>query len=171
MPRAKTKTKVKVNTKTKAIAITGIALAAAGAAYAGFAMRNNGYSTFSVECHDGSWMNWNAQVQEMGYRGEDAYSAFPGIECRTPNAVKTGARIFCMDKQNPETGKTGINSWSMSGKCQMNQNRYRDGYRNGYRFGYNVGYQGQAVEEAPQEKKSVFKKPSFLKKSYYTKKK
>ncbi len=131
----------KSTSKTKVVAITAVALAAAGAAYAGFFSLGSGYSKYSVECYDGLRMVLDTEGAHIGYRN-DLVTSGSGEDCRLKSDVRMMAEDFCLNRRNPETGKSGINSFSASDKCKVSTKT--SGYR---QSPPPAGYQGESTSE------------------------
>ncbi len=135
-----TQTISKTLTNTHVALATGILLIAAGsAAFAAMGRPPEKlFSTMSVTCHDGSKMMMDQYIQTV-YNGPDASpQAGPGHPCFTSRQAQIIANGFCQNKRNPSTGKTGVNTFSVKGRCeQAPEQNY--GYIPVPNYGYGYG--------------------------------
>lgn len=131
-----TQTKSPTSSKTQVAIGTGVLLLAVGAAaFALFGLpQDKLYSSLSVVCHDGSKMIGD-QYMETVYRTATATpQAGPGRPCFTSREAQNIAATFCLGARNAITGKTGINTFSVSGRCEQTPQKSNYGY--GYGYGY-----------------------------------
>lgn len=116
-----TQTISKTLTNTHVAIATGILLIAAGsAAFAAMGRpAEKLFSTMSVTCHDGSRMNQDQYIQTVYTTANAVPQAGPGRPCITSREAQNIAAEFCRNARNPVTGKTGVNSFSVNGKCEQ----------------------------------------------------
>ncbi len=128
-----TLTKSKVSTKTQVKIATAILLLGAGAAaFAAFGLPTKLYSTLSVSCQDGSRMSEDQYIQTVYRTTTSSPQVAPGVPCFTNKEAQAIAAAFCQETRNPITGKTGINTLSISGKCEQPPEKAPYGYGYGY---------------------------------------
>ncbi len=137
-----TQTISKTLTNTHVAVATGILLLAAGsAAFAAMGRpAEKLFSTMSVSCHDGSRMMMDQYIQTIYATATATPQAGPGSPCFTSREAQIIAHEFCQNKRNPVTGKTGVNSFSVKGRCEQASQKPNYGYAP-YGYGYGYGYQ------------------------------
>ena len=151
-----TLSKSKTNTNTKIMVAAGIAVIGGAAFVAMGNLGQRGYSNYNVECYDGS----SARIQNGQYTlaivGQPEYrEAIPTL-CRTAADWKSSAQSFCTVRSSNVTGKTGVNSFSVSSRCRVPKN-YGYGYSFGYGYGYTYGYNAPSLDSKVNTK-SDYKK-------------
>lgn len=111
----------KTASKTKVAVTVGVLLAGGAAA---FAMLNanvgSGYIAFQATCHDGSWIEADQFRHSSHAIAEgDFQFGYAYLGCQTSDYLRAKAEVFCEGRQNPQTGKTGVNSFKVSGRCEL----------------------------------------------------
>lgn len=119
----KTVAKTKIGTKV-GVAV-GLLLASGAAAFAMVnANAGGGYNELSVQCQDGSWMQADPSQYAHYAFGDEykfgySYQVDPSLGCQTKAYFMEKANLFCQGKANPVTGKTGINTYKLKGRCAL----------------------------------------------------
>lgn len=149
------------NIATKTYVMTAVTvLALAGAAYAAMGLLGGqrGYQKMYVQCHDGATIEQSAMSTRVTVPGQ-APIMQPGAPCQTARHLSRKAEDFCAGRANPNSGKSGVNSYSVSQRCIVQEN---PSY--GYGYGYGYGYNQAAASNVPAKTENTKKKSSkFLK--------
>jgi len=130
-----TMSQTKTNTNsTTALTVVAVVVGAAGIAMALLPFfRTTGYQNFSVQCYDGSFITSNntaGTYQDVAIMNNSI--TFIGFGCQDKNFYTGLSENFCDGKTNTNTGKAGVNSFSISKKCKLISPRPY-----GYGYGYN----------------------------------
>ena len=135
-----TQTKSITNTKV-AVAVGLLLLSGGAAAFAAFGMpQEKLFSSLSVKCQDGSRLITDQYMETVYRSATGTPEAGPGRPCFTSREAQNIAAAFCGNARNPVTGKVGVNTFSVHGKCEQAPQKPNYGYAP-YGYGYGYGYQ------------------------------